>query len=177
MVTGNTIPGDYTTWSGECGCRHDGRVFNASSTVVRSIFDAMVLPTLPSLVLRRNSSDASSPFDLCRSAYEVCEYALGRIGCPLSLIVNVPCAGAVYGSNMYGSIEHTRHSVDVRCSCGQLRYLDTRSHELLINAIVAQTVSSSYLYLPPSKAAYTLVVQSNPFRQLTQPSDACIPMQ
>ena len=56
-----------------------------------------------------------------------------------------------------------------QCECGGLDLLNERQFEVVIDALIFETLNNKYLYIPPPNAAYSLMVQSSPFKQLTQP--------
>lgn len=103
-------------------------------------------------------------WDLCSSYYNICTSFLDRINCPNNLRLIQACSGN--SSNYpHGVLEE----IVGQCECGGLNLLNDRQFEVVIDAVIFERLNNKYLYIPPPNAAYSLVMSSSPFKQLTHP--------
>ena len=170
---GNAVRGDYSSWMGLCSCKDilkegttvvTNRGVDVSQRVAKNIFDGIVVPTAYALLYRPNP--AVAVFEMCRSVYNICALFLDTIPCPLLQRVNTPCGSTSSGTSHYSYGEINITSTETRCRCANLTFLDIRAAEIFQNSIIAE----KYQYIPPAQAAFSLVMRSNPFKQLSQPS-------
>ena len=174
-ISANSIPGNYSTWKGECICNgqaEEGHL-DISVRVGKNLFDGLVLPTAFALMHRPNPT--LPIFDMCQSVFNFCKVFLDKIDCPLSQQVNIPCNGKRSNNHRNETdsyplgLLNTSTIAGTKCRCAALTFLDDRAAELFQNAILAERLNKEYMYIPPAQAAYSLVMASDPFKQLSQP--------
>lgn len=63
------------------------------------------------------------------------------------------------------------------CSCGDMigEQLSARSVEIVIDALLAETVQRDLAYVPQPTAPYSLVMSSNPYKQLLYEGNSNLP--
>lgn len=186
-IRGNEITNDYTTWIGQCICNIDGGItqysgdgetpliighaYDMSFRIAEDIYDNLVRPNAYQLMHRPNISEPI--YEMCRSTYNLCAFFLQKIGCPKHLRINQPCIidNTALAEFPYGRLELTAsYSGQQNCSCGAFKTVTDRAPEIIQDSLLFKNVNTKFLYIPPPQAAYTLVMQSNPFKQLSQPS-------
>jgi hypothetical protein len=187
---GNVESGNYSTWEGSCLCSNrncyreaDDDFFagttpelthyfpvDFSTRIAEDAFDAILKPSVVPLLVRPNKSQAV--WDMCSSYLNLCQFFLDKIDCPVEIRRIQTCGGATpdYPNGVI------QNMTEPMCECASMNALNERGFETVIDAVTFQLLNEKYLYLPPPNAAFTLLVRSSPFKQLSQP-DKTIPSQ
>ena len=152
-VVGNEVENDYTSWVGKCQC--GGMIIDTNPA--KYVYNAYMNPYFNQLIVK-TSVDT---WDVCQSYTNLCGFFMDAIACPAAITVNIAC-----GSNPTDPYYGTLMGLTANCSCGNMQYLDNRNYEIVIDNLVNENLYKKYWYFPFSQAAYTLVMATNPFKQL-----------
>lgn len=162
---------DYDTWQGVCTCGD----YDTSDRVTEDIYDSLMRSNFQTLVVefnqtnhnnidRNTSYEFSSPdkqWDMCASYKAICNSFLDKIACPTAL-QQISTCGNISTAYPYGQIQYYNGS----CVCGGMDTLNDRNFEVVIDALLFESINKHYLYLPPPQATYSLMAGHNPFKQL-----------
>ncbi len=158
---------NYSTYpsSGiKCACGN----LDIGKRVSDNLFDAVVRPYAQSLVYQPNFYRAE--WDLCTSFNQICSLFLDKIECPMALR-SISACGSVSVGYPYGQVYDYIGS----CTCGNLKQLSHRPSSMIVDALLLHEINTKILYLPPPKAPYSLLIASNPYKQLTTPYETVLP--
>jgi hypothetical protein len=96
---------------------------------------------------------------LCGSYVQVCGQWLTQMSCPAALQQLVACGPS-------GTLDSLSSAL---CACGAMTQLTKTVIDIIVDAVVAQTLNNEFWYFPPVGAPYSAMVASNPLKQLMIP--------
>jgi hypothetical protein len=165
---GNYPVGNYSTYVGQCICGREEDGFNLAEGVSTSLYKQLMVPYVHESI--HITTYAGGRWDVCYSYIEMCEAFLNKISCPANMRVVKSCGGRT-DAYPYGALQSFDEK---RCSCGRL-HMSNQTNDMILDKLVAERYYSKYVVVPPSQAPYSLLVESDPFRQLLLPNNAEIP--
>ena len=156
---------NYSSWDIRCSYGH----FDASQSVYKALFSAIIQPRAVSLLVSYNATatsllfDSTTPvtWDVCWSYYNICQFYMNKIGCPAA-DKTVDACGGVDGGYIHGKPE----IFIGRCQCAAVAVPSAFIVDLIASQLVRRTVYESYANIPSAYDPYELSVLTDPAAQL-----------